>query len=141
MPSGSCRSLEELPRAARAILEDARRAALSTVDRHGKPHVVPVCFAIRGAEIISAIDHKPKAGTVMARVRHLESDPHATLMADRWDEDWTKVGWTMVRGVARVEPPTDVEALNARYPQYADMPDHDALIVLRPERVLWWTWT
>jgi len=95
---------------------------------------------MRGDELISAIDHKPKTGKVMARVRHLEADPRASLMADRWDEDWQRVGWVMVRGVARLAAPVNVEPLNQRYPQYQDMPDHDALIVLRPERILWWTW-
>jgi PPOX class probable F420-dependent enzyme len=140
MSSGSCENLTDLPREVRSILDAARRASFATVDADGRPHVVPVCFATRGDELISAIDHKPKTGRVMARVRHLEADPRATLMADRWDEDWQRVGWVMVQGTARLEAPIDVDSLNARYPQYRDMPDHDALIVLRPERIIWWTW-
>lgn len=140
MPSGSCEHLTDLPPVPRAILDEARRAAFATVDADGRPHVVPVCYATRGDELISAIDHKPKRGQVMARVRHLEADPRATLMADRWDEDWHRVGWVMVRGRARLEAPVHFESLNERYPQYRNMPDHDALIVLRPEKILWWTW-
>lgn len=141
MSSGSCRHLKDLPIVARPILDEARRAAFATIDARGGPHVVPVCFATRGDELNSAVDHKPKRGKVMARVHHLEADPRATLMADRWNEDWERIGWVMVRGTARLEPPLNVEPLNARYPQYRDMPDHDALIVLRPEKILWWTWT
>ncbi len=140
MPSGSCDRLSDLPTVPRSILDDARRGVFATVDADGRPHVVPVCFATRGDELISAIDHKPKTGEVMARVRHLEADPRATLMADRWDEEWRRLGWVMVRGTARLEPPVNAEPLNGRFPQYQDMPDHDALIVLLPESILWWTW-
>jgi PPOX class probable F420-dependent enzyme len=140
MSSGSCESFATLPPVARAVLDDARRAALATVDAHGRPHVVPVCFAIRGDELISAIDHKPKSGVVMARVRNLESNPNAAVMIDRWDEDWSRIAWVMVRGTARLEPPDGAEVLNARYPQYEAMPDHDALIVVAPQRILWWTY-
>ena len=141
MASGSCESFEELPVAVRAIVDEARRAAFSTIDSRGRPHVVPICFALRDGELISAIDHKPKRGVVMARIRHLEANPNVAVTMDRWDEDWTRIGWVMVRGVARLEEPVGAEILNARYPQYDDMPAHDALIIVRPERILWWTWS
>jgi PPOX class probable F420-dependent enzyme len=141
MPAGSCATVGELPDAPRAILESGRRGFFATVDQRGRPHVVPVVYALRGDELISPIDHKPKTGTIMARVRHIETNPEASLVVDHWDEEWTRLGWVMVRGTARVETPDNAESLVARYPQYTgESHPFDALVVLSPERILWWTW-
>jgi PPOX class probable F420-dependent enzyme len=142
VPTGSCAALTDLPERARAIIEGARRAVLSTVDRNARPHSVPVCFAVRRDELISPIDHKPKSGGVLARVRNLEANPNATLLFDHWDEDWTRLGWVMVTGTAHMEqPPRASELLLDRYEQFRAMPDFDALIVIGPQRIVWWTWT
>jgi len=142
VPTGSCTALTDLPERARAIIEGARRAVLSTVDQNARPHSVPVCFAVRGDELISPIDHKPKSGGVLARVRNLEANPNATLLFDHWDEDWTRLGWVMVTGTAHMEqPPTATELLLDRYEQFRANPDFDALIVIAPQRIVWWTWT
>src|SRR5262249_61325079 len=47
------------PRAAR-LLRNARVAHLATADRRGRPHVVPICFAIDGDNLITPLDAKPK---------------------------------------------------------------------------------
>ncbi|HEV3484757.1 MAG TPA: hypothetical protein VG106_05075, partial [Vicinamibacterales bacterium] len=103
----------------------------------------PVVFAVVGEEIVSPIDHKPKTGEVMRRVRNLEVDDRITLLIDHWDEDWTRLLWLMVRGRATLDtdPPDDLmRLLNARYPQYAPDERHDALIRIRAERLSWWAW-
>lgn len=144
MPSGRCASLSELPSSIRALFDDERRGVMSTVAADGSAHSVPVVFAVVGDEIASPIDHKPKSGTVMARIRNLERDPRVTLLVDRWDEEWTRLAWVMVRGAATVDetyPDDLLHALNARYPQYEPDERHDALIRIRPTRLLWWSWT
>lgn len=116
---------------------------MSTIDPDGSPHSVPVVFAAIDDEIVSPIDHKPKTGAVMRRVRNLERDGRVTLLVDDYDEDWTRLAWLMVRGhgVVDLEAPDDVmRALNSRYPQYAPDEHHDALIRIRPQQLLWWTW-
>lgn len=131
-----------MPAHARAILEGARRAVLSTIDPSGRAHSVPVCFAVRGNELISPVDHKPKSGRTLARVRNLESNPAVTLLFDHWDEDWTRLGWVMVRGSARRERPGgSEELLRQRYEQFVGSPPFVALIAIAPEHILWWTWT
>lgn len=117
---------------------------MSTVARDGSAHSVPVVFAVTGDEIVSPIDHKPKSGRVMARVRNLERDPRVTLLVDHWDEDWTRLAWVMVRGSARLDRGYSddlLRELNARYPQYEADERHDALIRIRPTRLSWWSWT
>ena len=117
---------------------------MTTVDAEGAPHAVPVVIALVDDEIVSPIDHKPKKGVTLARVKNLERDDRVTLLIDHWDEDWLRLAWVMVRGRAVVDPDASMElmrALNRRYPQYADDERHDALIRITPTEILWWAWT
>lgn len=144
MPGGSTRSFEELPERIARMLTEERRAVMTTVRRDGSPHAVPVVFAKIGDEVVSPIDHKPKSGVVMARVRNLARDPRVTLLIDHWDEEWTQVGWLMVRGRGVTDDDAPMElmrALNERYPQYEPDERHDALIRIAPETLTWWAWT
>ena len=112
---------------------------LSTAGADGRAALVPICFALRGEELISAIDHKPKSSRDPARVRNLSRDPRVTVLFDRWSEDWSELGWVRVEGVARLEPPGyAAEELRARYSQYDERSPSGEVIVVSPERVLWW---
>lgn len=116
----------------RSFLSAARVGRLATADAGGRPHVVPVCFALvdaaGGPTLVTPIDEKPKdaAPSALRRVRDVEENPPVALVADRYDEDWTRLGWVQVRGTAVVlDPPavghaTGVEALRSKYDQYAD---------------------
>jgi PPOX class probable F420-dependent enzyme len=107
-------------------------------------HTVPVVFAVIGDEIVSPIDHKPKTGETLARVKNLARDRRVTFLVDKWDEDWTRLAWLMVQGTAVVDPDAPIEdmrAINTRYPQYAPDERHDALIRITPGRLIWWAWT
>lgn len=117
---------------------------MTTSNKDGSPHAVPVVFAVAEDEIISPIDHKPKTGVVMTRVKNLGRDDRITLLIDHWDEDWTQLLWLMVRGTAVVDEHASIElmrALNARYPQYEPDERHDALIRIHPTRMSWWAWS
>ena len=144
MPSGRTDALTNLPERIRALMEGARRGVMSTLLPDGSAHSVPVVFAVLEGEIVSPIDHKPKTGEVMARVKNLAKDDRVTLLLDHWDEDWPQIGWVMVRGRATVDPEAPMSlmrALNARYPQYETDERHDALIRIHPTKILWWTWS
>jgi PPOX class probable F420-dependent enzyme len=127
-----------LSAAERAFLIGERRAILATVGAEGMPRLVPVCFVVAEKDdklgrprIYSPIDEKSKASPdphKLARVRDLLILPAATLLVDRWDEDWTRLGWLRLYGRAELlEPqPHEVEehgwavgALRAKYEQYA----------------------
>jgi PPOX class probable F420-dependent enzyme len=112
----------------RRFLEAERVARLATADAAGRPHVVPVCYALVGDTVYFTIDEKPKrrAGTRLKRLVNLRANPFAALVADRYDEDWSRLGWVMVRGRAEVlEAGAEHDAaqarLRARYPQLAAM--------------------
>jgi PPOX class probable F420-dependent enzyme len=148
VPSGRADSIDELPARVRELIGKARRGVMTTVARDGSPHAVPVVFACNGDEIISPIDHKPKLGVKLLRVKNLERDDRVTLLLDLWDEDWTQLVWLMIRGRATIdaEPAPDLtNLLVSRYPQYEDevMGGNaavDALIRIRPTLLSWWSW-
>lgn len=87
----------------RRFLAACRVAHLATADAKGAPHVVPVCFALAGSTLYVTIDAKPKrAATRLKRLRNLAENPQAALVADRYDEDWSRLGWVMLRGRAEI---------------------------------------
>jgi PPOX class probable F420-dependent enzyme len=125
---------------------NARRVAhLATADGQGVPHVVPVCFAVAGGALYITIDRKPKGNPrSLKRLRNIAANPSAALVADRYDEDWTQLGWVMVRGRAEIleggaEHEQAQQLLRARYPQYRTMPIGDLpVICLRIEQAASW---
>jgi PPOX class probable F420-dependent enzyme len=141
MPSGRCGSFAELPPASRATVADARRAVLATLDAEGRPHMVPITFAIAGDAIVTAIDQKPKGAGRPARLRNVERTPLASVLFDRYEDDWRRLAWVLARGPARIEPPgTLVDGLVERYEQYAADPPRGEVIIVEPIDLLWWSY-
>jgi PPOX class probable F420-dependent enzyme len=142
--SGRGQTLADLPKDALEILETARRGVLATVGDDGIPHVVPIVFAIVRDRIFLPLDEKPKSRGQLVRVKNVQARGTATLLVDRWSEDWMRLGWVMVRGQAHVEDQRDVsKTFLARYPQYdatGTSPGRSA-IVLTPTKVSWWWWS
>jgi PPOX class probable F420-dependent enzyme len=129
----------------RRFLERSRVAHLATADRSGVPHLVPVCFCVAGETLYITVDEKPKRRDVpLKRLRNIMENPTVAVTVDHWDEDWTRLGWIMLRGQAEIltqgnEHDTAQAGLRARYPQYLPM-DLAALpvIAVRIRRVLSW---
>ena len=96
---------------------DARRIAhLATADARGVPHVAPVCFAIADRTLYITIDEKPKrqAGRPLKRLRNIAENPAVAMVADRYDEDWTRLGWVILRGKAELLSPGGAEHARAQ---------------------------
>ena len=127
-----------------AFLDTQRVARLATAGADRAPHVVPVVFARRGPRVYIAIDEKPKTTTRLRRLRNIEENPRAALIADVYDEDWGGLRWVMLRGAAAVltegpEHAAAIAALRAKYPQYRGMAlEGRPIIRLRAERVTAW---
>jgi PPOX class probable F420-dependent enzyme len=128
------------------FLDTLRVARLATADAHGVPHVVPVCFAIADGTLYMTIDEKPKrqVGAPLKRLRNIAENPAVAILADRYDEDWTRLGWIMLQGRAEIlsggtEHARAQALLRARYPQLGGM-DIEPLpvIAVRLERVISW---
>ncbi|MDF3061171.1 MAG: ppox class probable f420-dependent enzyme family [Microvirga sp.] len=87
----------------RRFLADRRVGHLATADCERVPHVLPVCFAVSESTVYVTIDEKPKANRApLKRVRNIIENGAAAFVADRYDEDWSLLGWIMLRGRARI---------------------------------------
>lgn len=130
----------------RRFVASLRVARLATADANGAPHVVPVCYALIGDSFYVSIDEKPKSADVraMKRLRNIEENSAVAVVVDRYDDDWTRLAWVMLRGRAEILDHGDEHdraqaALRERYPQYRTMRlEPLPVIALRIERVNAW---
>lgn len=114
---------------ARARFATARVARFATANAAGQPHLVPVTYAVAGDRVFFAVDSKPKRSMDLRRLRNIAENPAVTLLADEYDDDWSRLWWVRGDGTARIlsdeeEIATALELLQHRYPQYrADTPE------------------
>lgn len=119
---------------ARSLFGAARVARLATVDEQGQPHLVPVVFAVQGEVVVFAIDGKPKQSRDLKRLRNIRGNPRVSLLADYYDENWTRLWWVRADGAARilsgraaVEP---IGWLTAKYRQYLAQPPEGPVVAV-----------
>ena len=126
-------------------MTQARLARLATVDEAGRPHLVPVCFAVEGDRIYSAVDAKPKRSPDLKRLRNIAFHPEVALLVDHYEEDWTRVWWVRVDGTALVldsgpERDRGIDLLCAKYEQYRARPEQlGRVVVVTADR--WRAWS
>jgi PPOX class probable F420-dependent enzyme len=132
---------EALARAA-----SARSGHLATVRPDGTPHVVVVTFALVGATVVTAIDHKPKSTDRLQRLANVEANRRASLLVDHYEEDWSRLWWVRIEGLASIHHDGEfhadaIEGLVDKYPQYADRPPQGAVIAIAQDLVTSWVST
>ena len=138
---------------ARRRFATVRVARLATVDPDGRPHLVPLTFALgsraRGAgsgpedHIYSAVDAKPKSSTDLRRLRNIRVNPRVAVLADHYQDDWDGLWWVRADGQAAIldDPAAMAPALAllaGRYPQYRDQPPGGPVISIRVTRWTGW---
>ena len=131
---------EELRRRA----ESAPVARLATVDGAGRPRVVPCCFAVDGDVVYTAVDHKPKRTSRLARLDDIRRSPAVGLVVDHYEDDWSALWWVRLDGSARVvEDGPDwergIDLLVAKYHQYQERRPTGPVIVIAVERGRSWS--
>jgi PPOX class probable F420-dependent enzyme len=110
---------------ARQRFAAARVARLATADAAGRPHIVPITFAVDGNIVYSAVDAKPKRDTALKRLANIAANPAVALLVDHYSDDWQQLWWVRADGTGRVvdaEGPEGVHALSLladRYPRFA----------------------
>ncbi len=126
---------------ARARFDLARVARLASADDLGRPHVVPIVFAVEGSVIHSAVDAKPKSSRALRRLANIAANPGVSLLVDYYDEDWTHLWWARADGQARVhdDGSAAMGPLAARYPQYRDARPDGPFIAITVERWSGWS--
>jgi PPOX class probable F420-dependent enzyme len=116
------------PEEARRRFAQARVARLATAGTDGRPHVVPIVFAVaeRSGQgvVYSVVDDKPKRTTALRRLLNVNENPRVSLLADHYEEDWDRLWWVRADGRGRLltdlgdpEAASAVALLRARYPQ------------------------
>ena len=60
-------------------------------------------------------------------MRNIRRHPQVGLTIDHYEEDWSRLFYIQIRGVARIVEPDDplharsIDTLRAKYPQYREM--------------------
>ena len=139
---------------ARGRFEQSRIARLATADAAGRPHIVPMVFALLSRDaaqarptdtIYSAVDAKPKRSTSLRRLANVAANPRVAVLVDHYDEGWDELWWVRADGIGRVLGAREVEArdaiarLVARYPQYRAQPPHGPVLAIDVTR--WSSWS
>jgi PPOX class probable F420-dependent enzyme len=130
-------------RDARGLLGEARVARLATVTPAGRPHIVPVTFAMDGGYIYSAVDAKPKSTRGLQRLANIHGNPRVAVLADSYSEDWASLWWVRADGRAAVlddrgDMARPIALLRERYAQYREEPPAGPVIAVQVERWTGW---
>ncbi|MFP5347485.1 MAG: TIGR03668 family PPOX class F420-dependent oxidoreductase [Actinomycetes bacterium] len=124
--------------------EAARVARLATVRPDGRPHVVPITFALHDTVVVTAVDSKPKRTTRLQRLRNIAAQPAVSVLVDSYDEDWSRLWWVRLDGLAEVVSDADrreecLATLVEKYAHYRQLPPAGPVIAVR--LVSWASWT
>ena len=85
----------------RARLATARVGELATVTEAGAPHIVPVCFALDGDTVVTAVDAKAEVDGGSPPAGNVRANPTAALLVHHYDDaDWSRLWWVRVGGSA-----------------------------------------
>ena len=116
-------------------------ARLATVGPDGRPHLVPVTFAVQDNRIYTAVDHKPKRTTNLRRLRNIAANPYVAVLADHYEDDWQRLWWVRAEGTARVveRDAEGIRLLTQRYPQYESNPPQGPVVVISAVRWSGWS--
>jgi PPOX class probable F420-dependent enzyme len=117
------------------LAQQARVARLATIDPDGRPHLVPITFALAGEVLYSAVDSKPKRSRRLKRIENARARPEVTVLVDGYEEDWSRLWWLRLRGTARVFERGDefdraLSLLGDKYEQYRANPPGGPVLAL-----------
>ena len=96
---------EKLSRRSLELLTLERVAHLATADQYARPHIVPIVFVYEDPFVFTPIDAKPKSvedWRDLRRVLNIETNGHASVIVDVYNENWAKLAWVRMDGVADI---------------------------------------
>lgn len=128
-------------------------ARLATLNTDGSPHQIPIVFTWHDGCFWSPIDGKPKQKAQLKRVQNVIANPTASLLIDRYDDNWAQLWWiradleiTVVR-LHEADPETLEIArqaerkLEEKYRQYETTPVlrfPETILSMRPTALTSW---
>ena len=128
---------------ARRRIAAARVGRLASVDANGRPHVVPICFAMSGDRVVSVVDAKLKRTAKLRRLENVRRTPDVQLIVDYYDDDWSSLWWVRISGRGRVIEHGNaheeaVDLLAAKYGQYGEQRPTGPVMVIEITRISSW---
>ena len=125
-------------------LTGAAVARLATVTNEGRPHIVPIVFAIDNGTLYFAVDKKPKKTTDLMRLRNIAANPAVSVLVDHYEDDWTKLWWVRADGIARVvtdnaEAERAIDLLANKYEQHRRARPAGPVVAIHLDRVRGWS--
>jgi PPOX class probable F420-dependent enzyme len=117
---------------------------LATTDPDGRPHLVPIVFAIGGDTLYSAVDRKPKRSRKLRRIENARARPDVTILVDHYEDDWSRLWWFRLRGKARVldhgeERERALALLMEKYAQYRGEPPDGPVLAVDVTEIRGWS--
>jgi PPOX class probable F420-dependent enzyme len=127
-----------------ARLVSARVAHLATTGAEGRPHIVPICFAIEDQTLYFAVDAKPKRTTDLRRLRNIAANPAVSILIDHYEEDWSRLWWVRLDGRARIvtahlDLERALQQLSRRYAQYRETRPAGPVVAVSIEGMTGWS--
>lgn len=125
-------------------------ARLATSSAGGKPHLVPVVFAVSETSpagsadmVYTAIDAKPKSTQRLRRLANIATNAQVSLLVDHYADEWTQLWWVRADGEACIHTDgaalhTGYQLLRAKYPQYQSVSLNGPVIEITVHR--WSSW-
>jgi len=127
-------------------------ARLATTDLNGAVHLVPIVFANIGEVIYFVVDRKKKSGKELKRIRNIMETGKASLLVDRYSEDWGKLSFLLIHCSAGILPAyfdlvekrKAALRLKLKYRQYSkegyfpENLDEAVFARLQPEKAVFW---
>src|ERR1700704_1061871 len=129
---------------ARKRLAESKIARLATVGEGGRPHIVPLVFAIEEDIVYFAVDAKPKTTRNLKRLQNIAANPAVAVLADHYEDDWNKLWWVRADGTARVvtdavETKRAIDLLVDRYEQYRYARPAGPVVAIHIDRLSGWS--
>jgi PPOX class probable F420-dependent enzyme len=130
----------------RQLMATARVGRLATLAPGGRLHLVPICFALDGDVLYSAVDEKPKRSRRLQRIENVRARPEVAVLVDHYEEDWSRLWWVRLRGRGRVvergsEFELALRLLAEKYDQYRRRPAPGPVLAIAVDEWRGWSAT
>jgi PPOX class probable F420-dependent enzyme len=128
----------------RQLVATARVGRLATLAPDGRLHLVPICFALDGDVLYSAVDDKPKRSGRLQRIENVRVHSDVAVLVDHYEEDWSRLWWVRLRGKGRVveqgqELELALRLLAEKYDEYQQRPPRGPVLAIEIDEWRGWS--